>query len=299
MTLANLPFSSVWALDFEYVARTGETPVPVCMVGRELRTGQTLRLWQDQLERGRPPFPVDDDTLFVAYMAAAEVSCFLALDWPVPTRVLDLYAEFRAYTNGVKLDSSGLLGALSWHGISSITKDEKNTMRDLVLRGGPWSSAERAAILDYCQTDVDPLGPLLARMLPTIRATRQGLGQALLRGRYMTAVARMEQTGVPVDVALLARLRDGWQDLKLDLVADLGKDFGVYDGATFKTDLFEKWLANEGIAWPYTDAGRPCLDRDTFHDMSRLHPRVATLADLRHALSDLRLESLAVGADGR
>ena len=125
----------------------------------------------------------------------------------MPARILDLYTEFRAHTNGVKLPlGRGLLSALSFHGLPSITKDEKATWQALVLRGGPWTPAERAGILSYCQGDVDVLGPLLGRMLPGIRAEPKGLGQALLRGRYMAAVARMEHAGVPVDTAMLGRL---------------------------------------------------------------------------------------------
>jgi hypothetical protein len=70
-----------------------------------------------------------------------------------------------------------------------------------VLRGGPWTAAEHCRILDYCDSDVDCLGPLLERMLPARRARRNGLGQALLRAGIRRAVARIEATGVPVDVA--------------------------------------------------------------------------------------------------
>ena len=82
-----LPFREVWALDFEFTAEPGALPVPVCMVARELRSGRLLRMWQDQLP-DRPPFPVDDRALFIAYYASAEVGCFLALGWPVPARLL-------------------------------------------------------------------------------------------------------------------------------------------------------------------------------------------------------------------
>ena len=75
------------------------------------------------------------------------------------------------------------------------------------MRGGPWSAAERRRILDYCQTDVDPMGALLERMLPGILARPNGLGQALLRGRYMAAIARTERTGVPIDFEMLQRLQ--------------------------------------------------------------------------------------------
>jgi len=172
-------------------------------------------------------------------------------------------------------------------------------MRELVLRGGPWSDDERRLILDYCQTDVDCLGPLLEAMIAGIRATPQGFGQALLRGRYMVAVARMEHVGVPIDVPSLTRLRTHWQSIKSDLVGQFDHDYGVFEGTTFKAGLFAAWLAERGIAWPRTSTGRLQLDQDTFRDMSKTHPQLAPIKELRHALSEMRLEDLAVGPDGR
>jgi DNA polymerase-1 len=206
-----LPFREIWTLDFEFIAEPGALPVPVCMVARELGSNRLIRLWHEDLTP-EPPFPVDDQTLFVAFYMAAELGCFLSLGWPMPTRVLDLYAEFRNETNGIPLAAGrGLLGALSYHGIHSITKEEKQEERALIMRGGPWAAAERQRVLDYCQGDVDPLGALLERMLGRIRARPNGLGQALLRGRYTAAVACMERTGVPVDTDRLARIRGNWE----------------------------------------------------------------------------------------
>jgi hypothetical protein len=299
VTVLGLPFRQIWALDFEFTAGPGDRPGPVCLVARELGSGRLLRLWQDQLP-SRPPFPPGDDVLFVAYLASAELGCFLELGWPLPARILDLYAEFRAETNGLPLPAGrSLLGALSYHRLPGITAEEKSRSRELVLRGGPWTEAERRHILDYCQTDVDQLAALLERMLPAIMATRPGLGQALLRGRYMAAVARMEHAGVPIDVATLARLREGWPGIKLDLIRAVDKDYGVFEGTTFKAGLFAAWLKSEGIAWPHTETGRLRLDEDTFKDMTRVHPQLAPLRELRHALNELRIEKLAVGQDGR
>lgn len=294
-----LPFREVWALDFEFIAEPGALPVPVCMVARELQSGRLLRLWQDELP-DRPPFPVDDRALFVAYYASAEIGCFLSLGWPVPARLLDLYAEFRNETNGIALpEGSGLLGALAYHHIPSITSGQKHDERQLIMRGGPWTDTERRRILDYCQADVDCLEPLLERMAGHIRARPPGLGQALLRGRYMIAAARMERTGVPVDTALLTRLRDGWDSIKLDLVRAVDKDYGVYDGTTFKAGLFAAYLAGRGIFWPRLDSGQLQLDGDTFRDMSKRYPELGPLKELRHSLGQLRLADLAVGPDGR
>src|SRR5690349_10412323 len=90
--IERLPYREVWCLDFEFRAPDGERPEPLCLVARELRSGRELRLWRDELEPGRPPFHLDARALFVAYYASAELSCFLVLGWPLPLRVLDLYA---------------------------------------------------------------------------------------------------------------------------------------------------------------------------------------------------------------
>jgi DNA polymerase I len=294
-----LPFDEVWGLDFEFVHRGGERPEPVCLVAREVRSDRLIRLWRDELG-DRPPFRTDDGALFVAYAAAAEMGCLAVLDWPMPTRVLDLYAEFRARTSGIHQEQGyGLLAALSYHGLSGITSEQKGAGRALVLRGGPWSPAERREVLDYCQTDVDVLGPLLARMLPWITRRPLGLGQALLRGRYTQAVARMELTGVPIDVPTLERIRTHRDAIKLGLIRQVDRDYGVYDEATFKVDRFEALLHRRGVAWPLTDTGRPSLADETFRDMCRLHPWLLGLKDLRHFVDKLKLERLTVGADGR
>jgi hypothetical protein len=295
----DLPFTAVWALDFEFIAEPGALPVPVCMVARELGSNRVIRLWQDDLG-AEPPFPVDDSTLFVAYYASAELGCFLQLGWPLPTRVVDMFCEFRNSTNGIALpEGRGLLSALSYHGIPAITAEQKHEERELVMRGGPWLAGERRRILDYCQTDVDPLGALLERMLPAIMARPNGLGQALLRGRYMTTVARMERAGTPVDTDMLQQLRAQWTTIKRDLVAVVDKDFDVFDGTTFKAGLFAGYCADNSIDWPRTATGRLQLDQDTFRDMALRFPQLELLKDLRHTLAELRLEKLAVGPDRR
>src|SRR3954470_18663025 len=115
-------YREVWLVDFEFSAPPGERPTPVCLVAREFRSGRTHRLWQDDL-RGRrvPPYPTGPDALFVAYLASAELGCHLALRWPLPARVLDLYAEFRNIANGLSLTNGfGLLGALVWFGLDAM-----------------------------------------------------------------------------------------------------------------------------------------------------------------------------------
>jgi hypothetical protein len=289
-------YQKIWCGDFEFGQQTGERPSPVCFVARELRSGRLIRLWQDDLLwMPKAPFAVDERTLFVAYYASAELTCFLALGWPLPIRILDLYPEFRCRTSGLVTPcGSGLLGALAWYGLDSMDAAEKESMRELVRRGGPWTDEERGAVLDYCQTDVDALVRLLPPMMQDI-----DLPRALIRGRYVAAVARMEHRGVPIDVEALTALKTNWQPIQEQLISCVDKDYGVYEGKTFKADRWKTWLTANNIPWPLLDTGQLALDDDTFREMARAYPQVAPIREVRTTLAQLRLNDLAVGHDGR
>ena len=287
-------YAQIWAVDFEFIAEPGENPEPVCLVAWELRSGQKLRVWREQFG-SVPPYPTGADTLFVCYYASAEISCHLALGWPVPERVLDLFAEFRNHTNGMNtVSGASLLLALAHFGLDSIGTTEKEDMRSLILRGGPWSDSERTAILDYCESDVAALARLLPAMLPRI-----DLARAPLRGRFMVAAASIERNGVSIDIVTLNRLKMHWFDIQNELIAEIDANYGVFEGRTFKADRFAAWLVRHDIPWPRLESGRLDLGDNTFRDMARAHPAVAPLRELRAALSGMRLSDLAVGRDGR
>jgi hypothetical protein len=211
-------------VDFEFTARTGERPHPLCVVARELRSGELVRCWLADGAPAAPPYDIGTGNLLVAFYSSAEWGCHLALGWPMPARILDLYAEFRCLNSGLSVPCGyRLLGVLVYYGLDGIAAAEKDSMRQLAMRGGPYSDAERLALLDYCQTDVDALARLLPAMFPRI-----DLPRALLRGRYMAAAARMEWNGVPLDVDTLTRLRDGWDRIKGRLIEEVDHDYGVF-----------------------------------------------------------------------
>src|SRR6266446_4451690 len=113
-------FDQIWVVDFEFYCPPGHRPIPLCLVVKEIRSGQLLRLWQGQLG-SEPPYGMSPNSLLVAYYASAEWGCHLSLGWRLPYHVLDLYAEFRCLTNGKMLPcGKGLLGALTYFGIDGI-----------------------------------------------------------------------------------------------------------------------------------------------------------------------------------
>ena len=291
MNIVGRSFREVWAVDFEFTARSGERPIPICLVARELQTGRILRLWGNELHQlDAPPYGLGADCLFVAYYASAEMGCHLALDWPLPKNVLDLFTEFRNLTNGIPtVSGAGLLGAMVHFGLDAIGTVDKTEMRDLAMRGGPYTSEEQQALLDYCQSDVQALARLLPRMMPHL-----DLPRALLRGAYMAAAANIEHRGVPIDTETLSALRFHWGDIQARLIERIDADYRVFDGRTFKADRWAVWLAANDIAWPRLPSGRLALDDDTFREMARAHPVVAPIRELRVSLSQMRLQNSAV-----
>ncbi len=293
------PYREVWCADFEFYAPNGERPAPICLVATEWHTGRTVRLFGDDFRSG-PPWSIGDDVLFVAYYASAELGCLLTLEWEFPRRILDLFAEFRCLTNGLQPPcGAGLLGALVWFGLDVCDSAGKESMRQLAMRGGPFTDQERSSLLDYCEGDVHCLMALLSKMLPLIDFPR-----ALLRGRYMAAAAWIEWNGIPIDIEMLNQLRAGWVSIKRNLIYEVDKDYSVFVGDKFgclhfSEAKFAEWLTRHEIPWPRSESGGLVLTDETFRQMARLFPVMAPLRELRHSLSQLRLNDLAVGADGR
>ena len=295
-------FTRIWAVDFEFVAPPGERPDPVCMVALELRTGVELRIWDQDLRACNPIAWCDDD-LLIAYYAPAEMTCFLALGWEMPRHVLDLFAEYRVHTNGrthhMAVDGRGLLAALANFGLSHLDGSEKTAWRDRIMLGRPFSAADRAGALDYCASDVIALQELLPALVSRLESRPHWLDHALLRGRYMKAVAVMQHRGVPMDLEMLDQLRRHWPDLKTHLIDSIREDFPIFDGATLKHGLFEQWLIDHGIPWATTETGRLSMTEDTFKKMAKAHPIVAPLHEVVNNLGKLRITDLEVGVDGR
>jgi len=298
MDISNF-LDGIYLVDFEFHplnCREGNPPVPVCLVVRRWPCGTTQRYWQTELsEMLIAPFPTGETALCVAYFASAEIDCFNTLGWSRPMNLLDLYPEFRCLTNGIQLQhGSGLLGALLFLGLPSITGEQKDEMRDLILTGGPWKGGQQVAILDYCETDVVALSHLLIAMQEKI-----DLPRALVRGRYMKAVSSMQMNGTPIDLEIYKLLLAKWDEIQDELIAEIDSEYGVYDGRSFKTIRWEQYLVTHDIPWPRLESGRLDMCEATFRSMARTHIEVAPMRELRSSLSEMRLANLQVGEDGR
>ena len=160
--------------------------------------------------------------------------------------ILDLFVEFKNMANGHVVPTGfSLLGAMKAFKLTAIESEHKDEMRALALRGGPYSAAEKTALLEYCQSDVDAL----QRLFPAM-ASRIDLPRALIRGQYSIPLAQMEGHGSPIDLAAYQELRDNWDSIKLELIRQIDKDFNVYENGSFRQSKFEEYLHKVDIGWP-------------------------------------------------
>jgi hypothetical protein len=115
----------------------------------------------------------------------------------------------------------------------------------------------------------------------------------------MAALSRIVHNGIPIDVDMLNKMVAGWDGIKDRLIAEVDTDYGVYEGRTFKHDLFEALLERLNIPWPRAASGRLELSDEAFEEAAATHPVLHPLRELRDTIGKLRLQGLEVGKDGR
>jgi DNA polymerase I len=313
-TLAALGWSRAWAIDFEFIPHRGSLPNPVtCMAAHCVVTGERRSLWL--YDRQAPcPFDMADDELFIAHSASAEVSCFLALGWPLPTRVLDTMVETARLRNGRVVRQSSdkgsihtpsLLESLAYFGIPGRSAREKGASIDLVLRGGPYTQQEIGDTLAYCSSDAEDAAKLAAALLyASDLVDPLRFRQAAWRGRCVAALTVVEATGTPLDMPLVKRFSAHWRAIEKGLIDTLG---AAYPGVFREDGSFDMWgfagyLSQRKIAWPRTPkTGMPVLDQGTREEQAELHRELKNLSELLTLQGRTRLGvgDLAIGPDGR
>jgi hypothetical protein len=198
-----------WAGDFEFqptgLLNEHNRVMPVCFVATEIYSGRQIRVKQDEL-LSLPTWPINvgEDAVFVCYSAGAEGSCAAVLGWPMPHKVLDLYAErvLRLNREGKHWRGSlSLLATLRHYKLPAMGAAKKEVMRhDILTRpASTFTPEEWEEKLDYCAEDGLALKLLLIAME---REQPIALAQAFWRGGWTFASGMIEQAAVPVDTAI-------------------------------------------------------------------------------------------------
>ena len=97
----------------------------------------------------------------------------------------------------------------------------------------------------------------------------------------------------------LGLLRHHWTGIQDELIAEIDRDYGVFEGRSFRAGTLAA-LAGRARHSVANHRHRPARSvRRHLSAHGRAHPAVAPMRELRSALSEMRLADLAVGSDGR
>jgi DNA polymerase I len=302
---AHRPFKDIWVYDSEFYGADADIQRPICVVAKNVATGEVRRTWTE--DKPSVPFPLTTP-LFVAFAADAEIGTHLALGWNLPVNLLDLRLEFILRHNGLLEKGSviSLISVMRYYGL--LTEDAaeaveyKDMMRDRILQGPPYNDAEKAEILDYCQTDVEMTEQLLLKMYPWGPTGIDVEDRSLFLGRYAESVAYMNHNGIPIDHDLWKRLAENWEAMLEIIIAETDKEYGVYENSHFIERKFIEYLTRNNISWEIYGSlsnVKPRLDKDYFSERAQVYPQLNNLKELRKSIGKMRLTDLAVGTDGR
>ncbi len=306
----------IWIADTEFYGADGDLPVPVCSVFHNPLTGQTIRQWYERGDTPQPPVPLDNSTLFIAFAAQAELMTFIQLGWEMPRRILDLFIEYRHLNNEyyrvqeMKAQKAfNLLAAASSYGIHLESADFKEEMRDLILRGHPYTPEEQDKIMDYCELDVMETAGLAEKMWTDIPDLRS----AVFRGASVRGFAWARTTGIPVDAEMLQRLNANWSAVSAALAKQVQDDFPVFlpGSADIAPSLWGDFLSRMGWLekWPRTRGAKkkggaakpqPKRDEKTLRAMMVKYSELQPLHSYLCMRNSTKLGlNFPVGSDGR
>ena len=307
-----LPFRELWVVDTEFYPGVGlanggvegDAATPLCLVAYEMRSGRTIRLWQDEFGPF-PPYRLDAGALIMGYMISAEFGTHIARGWGEPVCAIDPYLEFRHLANDGAIESSdrdkgffGINGALRYFCDDGLDLVHKKDMRARIMQGPPFTLEERREILEYCESDVRALARLIPHIIPTIRS----LPHAMFRAKYMWPVALEERRGVPIDLPFLTRIRNNWDDMRVDMTTELDQ-FGIYEIENgrphWRKERFAEFVQRNRMSWPRLESGVLDETDQAFRGMAGKYPFIESLRELRYSLSKLKLNDLQVGSDAR
>jgi DNA polymerase-1 len=308
-------FREIVVGDFEYEVTDGDLPDVLCLVAHildeNLKLIRTVRVWREDFE-STPPFDIGDDTLFVAYSAWAELTCFMQLGWKFPVHIFDLHTAYLSVSNILlpfddisKKPRKRLSDACKAYGIEGWEDIDKPVIAQDIGEGR-WRDHGREAVLQYCEEDVMASATLLEKLLVGRARLRPAESQLVMHWSNYSAkaVARIQARGMPIDMFLWNAVQENKaaviQHLLHKFDPSYGSDDPIYtDAGEWSYSRFEAWLSRTGVVyWPRLESGALDTDGDAFRMMSHL-PGIEALHALRDSLGVVVRAKLPIGRDGR
>jgi DNA polymerase-1 len=307
-------FSTVVVCDFEYEVADGDLPNVLCMVAyvldQNLQHVRTIKLWRGDFGK-EPPFDIGPDSLFVAYSAWAELTCFMQLGWRFPRHVFDLHTAYLAVSNILlpyepdekrKKQRKRLPDACRAYGIEGWERVDKDSIAKDIGEGN-WQKYGRENVLEYCEEDVRMSVQLLRRQ---ILDRKVSVEHVLFWSEYSAkAVAQVQARGMPIDMHLWNRVQENKAAVIKALLQKFDPSYGS-DDPIFSLEgewayaRFERHLVRIGVThWPRTEkTSKLDIKGDSFRLMYHI-PGMENLHALRDSLRVIITAKLPIGRDGR
>jgi DNA polymerase I len=304
--------------DFEYECAPGGLPNVLCMVAfvldENFKHVRTVRLWRGDFGLA-PPFDVGPDSLFVAYSAWAELTCFMVLGWKFPVHIYDLHTAYISVSNLLlpyapdetrKKPRKRLSDACRAYGVAGWEDIDKAEMSKDIGEGR-WQQYGQPAVFTYCEEDVNASTQLLRRQLTGHGPFKPiNVERVIYWSEYSSkVVSRVQARGMPIDIQLWHLAQENLAAVVTALLQKFDPSFGhpnsIYtpDGE-WADDRFEAWLVRAGIpAWPRLESGKIQIDGDAFKLMYGAHKAIEGLHALRDALGVIVRARIPIGPDGR
>jgi DNA polymerase I len=311
-------FENIIVADFEYEVSDGDLPNVLCMVAyvldENLRHVRTIKRWRGGFDTV-PPFDIGKDTLFVAYSAWAEMTCFKVLGWRFPVHIFDQHTAYLAASNILfpydpdakrKRQSKKLPDACRAYGIEGWEHLDKGTIAKDIGEGR-WRDYGQTVVFDYCEEDVRKSVELLcAQMRGTYALPPADVSRVLHWSNYSAkAIALIQARGMPIDMPMWNTVQENKAAVIGHLLQKFDPSYGdkepIYSPeGEWNYDRFAQWLARSGIrAWPRLDSGQLDIDSDAFRLMYQMHPGIERLHALRDSVGFIAKARLPIGRDGR
>jgi len=317
-------FGRIVVCDFEYEAPAGNLPDVLCMAAyvldEKLQRVRSIHRWRGEFGP-EPPFDIGPDTLFVAYSAWAEMTCFKVLGWKFPVHIFDQHTAYLAASNVLLpynpdeeriKQRKRLSDACRAYGLPGWEKIDKEDISKSIGEGTWRERYSPQKILDYCEEDVR-MSTLLLRAQLRDRCDYRGhvslptadVERVLHWSNYSAkSIALIQARGMPIDVSLWNLV----QENKIAVIGELlrqfdpsyGDDDPIYDPEGHWSDeRFKGWLVRGGIyAWPHLPSGKLDIDGDAFRLMYH-EAGIENLHTLRDSIGFINKATLPIGRDGR
>ena len=203
---------------------------------------RTIRQWRGEFG-AMPPFDIGPDTLFVAYSAWAELTCFMQLGWQFPVHIFDLHTAFLAASNILlpyspdevrKRQSKRLPDACRAFGIEGWERIDKDSIAKDIGEGR-WRDYGQDAVYEYCEEDVRMSARLLPRLLQGSNRFHASSTEHVLHWSNYSAkaIAQIQARGMPIDTYLWNLVQEHKPEIIRALIRrfdpSYGSDFPIYD----------------------------------------------------------------------